>query len=403
MKILLVNKFFFIKGGAETVFFQERERLKDAGVEIVDFSMNHSKNKISAYSDYFVKQVDYENKNSIKDKVNLAVKLIYNADACKKMQSLLHKEKPDIVHFHNIYHQLTPALIKVAHDFGCKIVLTAHDYKIACPTYLMFRDGKVCDSCLTGGVSHVLKYRCQSGSFTKSLLLALEAYWQSAANYYSMLDVIITPSIFLRDLLTKKLPSSRIDVIANGTEDNVLTNNIRNDEGYFLYFGRLSKEKGVETVLSAHKKMRNKAVLKIAGTGPLYTELVTKYPDAQFLGYIPQGDKLHHLISHSRAVIQPSVCYENCSMSILEAMSFAKAIIGSRIGGIPEQIRDGVEGMLFEPGNAEELAAAMDFLSSNPGEACEMGARAKTRLSEKYSLNQHIESLLALYNGLMDK
>lgn len=112
------------------------------------------------------------------------------------MLALLEKERPDIVHFHNIYHQLTPALIKVARNFGSKTVLTAHDYKIVCPSYSMLRDGKVCDSCITGTVFNAFRYRCQEGSASKSLLLSLEATWQYIAQNYQALDVIISPSVF---------------------------------------------------------------------------------------------------------------------------------------------------------------------------------------------------------------
>lgn len=288
MKILLVNKFFFIKGGAETVYFQERNWLKAAGVDVVDFSMLHEKNFPSEYADTFVRNVDYHKESTLLGEVKTASNFIHNAEACRKMRTLLQRERPDIVHFHNIYHQLTPALIKVARNFGCKTVLTAHDYKIACPAYSMLRDGKVCDACLTGTVFNAFRYRCQEGSATKSLLLSLEATWQSIARNYHMLDVIISPSEFLKGILRRKLPHSRIDVIVNGVDDDPATDKTA-DKGYLLYVGRLSREKGVATLPLAHQKMRNRAPLKVVGHGPLYDELVANYPDVEFLGYVQQG------------------------------------------------------------------------------------------------------------------
>lgn len=160
MKVLLVNKFFFIKGGAETVYFQERNMLKEAGVEVIDFSMQHEKNFPSDYADYFVTNVDYHQEGGLLAGAKTAISFIHNREACKKMLALLQQTRPEIVHFHNIYHQLTPALIKVARDFGCKTVLTAHDYKIMCPSYSMLRDGKVCDACVTGSVFNAFRYRC---------------------------------------------------------------------------------------------------------------------------------------------------------------------------------------------------------------------------------------------------
>ena len=402
MKVLLVNKFFFIKGGAETVYFQERDMLKQAGVQVIDFSMQHETNLNSAYADSFVSNVDYHKESNLLGGIKTAVNFIHNTQACKKMLALLQKERPDIVHFHNIYHQLTPALIKVARNFGCKTVLTAHDYKIVCPAYSMLRDGKVCDACITGTVFNAFRYRCQEGSASKSLLLSLEATWQYIAQNYQALDVIVSPSVFLRGVLLRTLPNSRIDVIVNGVDDSQSIDEVV-DDGYILYFGRLSREKGVATLLSAHQKMRNPAPLKIVGHGPLHDELVAKYPEAEFLGYVQQGDALNTLIKHARVVILPSECYENCSMAVLEAMSFAKPVIGSRIGGIPEQIRDGIEGLLFEPGNAQELAKAMDALVDDPDKARVMGLRGRARLSEKYALSKHMDTLQALYKELLSR
>lgn len=295
MKVLLVNKFFFIKGGAETVYFQERNMLKEAGVEVIDFSMQHEKNFPSDYADYFVSNVDYHKEGGLLAGVKTAISFIHNREACKKMQALLEQTRPEIVHFHNIYHQLTPALIKVARDFGCRTVLTAHDYKIMCPSYSMLRDGKVCDACVTGSVFNAFRYRCQEGSAAKSLLLSLEATWQYIAQNYQALDVIISPSEFLRNELKRSLPDSRIDVIVNGIDDSH-TPEAGADQGYLLYVGRLSPEKGVPTLTRAHQLMRNKMPLKIVGHGPLYDEMVVDYPNAEFLGYVQQGPALDALI-----------------------------------------------------------------------------------------------------------
>lgn len=402
MKVLLVNKFFFIKGGAETVYFQERNSLKEAGVEVIDFSMQHEKNFPSDYADFFVSNVDYHKEGGLLAGVKTAISFIHNREACKKMRALLEQTRPEIVHFHNIYHQLTPALIKVARDFGCKTVLTAHDYKIMCPSYSMLRDGKVCDACVTGSVFNAFRYRCQEGSASKSLLLSLEATWQYIAQNYQALDVIVSPSEFLRNELKRSLPDSRIDVIVNGIDDSHAPE-AGADQGYLLYVGRLSREKGVPTLTRAHQLMRHTMPLKIVGHGPMYDEMVVDYPNAEFLGYVQQGPALDALIQNARAVVLPSECYENCSMAVLEAMSFARAVVGARIGGIPEQIRHGVEGLLFEPGNAQDLADALDVIAENPQQAHEMGLKGRVRLCQKYSLRKHMETLQSLYRELLDR
>ena len=125
-----------------------------AGYQVVDFSMQHAENKPSPWESFFVHNVDYHQNHGLTGKLKAGIDFIYNAEACSKLNTLLLAQRPDIVHFHNIYHQLTPALIGVAKRFGCKTVLTAHDYKIVCPSYTMLRDGHVCDDCLTGSVSN---------------------------------------------------------------------------------------------------------------------------------------------------------------------------------------------------------------------------------------------------------
>ncbi|PQJ88251.1 glycosyltransferase family 4 protein [Aliivibrio sifiae] len=399
MKILLVNKFFFMKGGAETVYFQERDMLLSEGVDIIEFSMKHEKNLASKYTDFFVDNVDYYQEQTIKNKIETAVNFIHNSKACEKFKTLLEQEKPDLVHFHNIYHQLTPSIIKVAKQSGCKTVLTAHDTKIACPSYTMYRDGHTCEACVHGSVWNATKYRCQEGSLAKSVLLSIEAIYQNISKNYQQLDAIISPSRFLGRFIQQKLPNNRVDVIVNGIDENVSLEGT-SDQGYFLYLGRLSQEKGVPTLAKAHQLMSQKAGLKIVGDGPEFAQLKETYPIAELLGF-KIGEELLTLIKEAKAVVVPSECYENCSMSVIEALSYGKPVIGSKIGGIPEQIRDGIDGYLFEAGNAQDLANKLDSLITEPEKTTQMSSNARERFLSKYTLSKHKTDLLNLYQALL--
>ena len=371
-----------------------------AGYQVVDFSMQHAENKPSPWESFFVHNVDYHQNHGLTGKLKAGIDFIYNAEACSKLNTLLLAQRPDIVHFHNIYHQLTPALIGVAKRFGGKTVLTAHDYKIVCPSYTMLRDGHVCDDCLTGSVSNAFRHRCQQGDTFKSLLLSLEAYWQKFAQNYAMLDCIIAPSEFMRQTLLRKLPRSRIETIVNGIDASAtIPGDTAGD--YFLYIGRLSREKGVATLALAQQKMRQMMPLKIVGDGPLGNDLRARFSGPEFLGYMRHGEALNALIRGARAVIVPSEYYENCSMSVLEAMAFGRPVVGGNIGGIPEQIRDGIDGYLVEPGDADALARIMDGLAANPQQAREMGINARQRLEEKYDLARHMQVLQELYQQLV--
>ncbi|MFZ3408759.1 glycosyltransferase family 4 protein [Vibrio chagasii] len=399
MKVLVVNKFFFLKGGAETVFFQEREMLMDRGFSVIDFSMAHNDNLVSDYSASFVDNVDYHVNATLLSALKTAMRFVHNAEACERLSELITTEQPDIVHFHNIYHQLTPSIIKVAKQAGCKTVLTAHDTKIACPSYTMYRDGHTCEACLQGSVFNALRYRCQQGSWFKSGLLVVEALYQSLAQNYQSLDVIVSPSQFLANIIRRKLPNNRIEVIVNGIDENVEQQDVA-DHRYFLYLGRLSQEKGVATMVAAYELSNQSIPLKIAGTGPLADSLSGKQSKVEWLGF-KTGPDLHLLIKQASAVIVPSECYENCSMSVLEAMSYGKPIIGANIGGIPEQVRDGKEGRLFEAGNAHDLANVMDEFAIRPELTKYYGEQARQRLESRYSLRAHHQQLVDLYQNLL--
>lgn len=371
-----------------------------SGYQVADFSMKHVENKPSPWEEFFIPNVDYHDNRGLMSRLRAGVDFIYNSQACAKLNTLLLREQPDIVHFHNIYHQITPAVIGVAKRFGCKTVLTAHDYKIVCPSYTMLRDGHVCEECLSGSVINAFRHRCQQGDTFKSLLLSLEAYWQKFAKNYAMLDCIIAPSEFMRQTLRRKLPNTRIDVIVNGIDASTTVPGETAGD-YFLYIGRLSREKGVSTLAQAHQKMTQKMPLKIVGDGPLGKDLRARFSGPEFLGYMQHGEALNNLIRGARAVIVPSEYYENCSMSVLEAMAFGRPVIGGKIGGIPEQIRDNMEGYLVEPGDSDSLAQLMDRLAADPQRAREMGISARQRLEEKYDLARHMQVLQALYQQLV--
>ncbi len=265
----------------------------------------------------------------------------------------------------------------------------------------MYRDGHTCEACLQGSVWNAFRYRCQEGSLFKSALLSFEASYQALVKNYHSVDVIVSPSEFLANIIRQKLPHNRIDVIVNGIDEHVDRNGVE-DGRYFLYLGRLSVEKGVATLAQAYQESNQELPLKVVGDGPLYNELVGSYDNIDFLGF-QSGDALHRLIKRCSAVIVPSECYENCSMSVIEAMAYGKPVIGANIGGIPEQVREGVEGRLFESGNPTSLAKVMDSFAQDQATSEQLGMRARQRLENKYSLARHENMLMNLYQELLSE
>jgi len=399
MKILFANKFFYLNGGSETVFFQERNFLKEQGVEVVDFSMRDERNLPSPFADYFVPHVDYREEKGLPAKLKTAAAFIHSGEALKRLAGLVEKEKPQIAHLHNIYHQLTPSIIPLLKEKGVKVVMTLHDGKLVCPSYLMLNRGKICVICGGRRFYRATTTLCQ-GSFGKGFLLSAEAYWHKWKRSYEGVDLFITPSRFLADLVGKyRLPREKIRVLRNGIDTTKFSPGGA-DRGYALYFGRLSHEKGIETLLSAHAKMDDVIPLKVVGTGPMEEELRRRFPSVEFMGY-KSGAKLREIVQQSSFVVVPSEWYENCSMVVLEAMAAGKPVIGSRIGGIPEQVEDGVTGFLFNMGDVSGLAEKMGILRDDPDLRLRMGKAAREKLVREYSLERHLNDLLGIYRDLM--
>lgn len=400
MKILLVNKFFYMNGGSERVYFQERTALLGAGHEVKDFAMEDKRNLPSPCSKFFVPNIDYYGKQGIRKKIQQSVAFIHSKDAVQNLEKLVKEEAPEIAHLHNIYHQLTPSLIPILKKHGIKVVMTIHDYKLVCPAYSALNENQICTAC---GGRHFWKptlTNCQ-GSLGKGLLLTLEAFFHKWRKSYEAVDFFISPSEFLAGLVMCRIPKEKIKVVRNGI-DTMGCQPHYGDLGYVIYFGRLAEEKGIETLLKAYATLESVMPLKVIGTGPLERELRSTYPKVEFLGY-KNGQDLKHLVAHAAFVVVPSEWYENCSMAVLEAMALGKPVIGSRIGGIPEQVHDGKTGFLFEMGNVGQLAEKIAILVSNSELRYRMGMAARERLEREYSLTAHCDGLLDIYSELLGR
>ncbi len=409
MKILVINKYFFLNGGSERVFFQEREFMLRKGLQVIDFSMDHEMNRSSEYTDYFIPNIDFAdgpigNQGNIFRKISAGLKFVSNSQARARLKALIKKERPDIAHMHNIYHQLTPSIIPVLKDSGIKTVLTLHDYKLICPVYMMLRNGKICNHCQGRYFWRVARHSCCEGSFSKSILMAIEAYWHKWRKSYDFVDIFVSPSRFLSELLKdSRTEKNKVQVIPNGIELEDLKPNYK-DWGYILYFGRITPQKGVETLLRAYEVMSNERgfKIKIVGDGPLLADLSKAYTNSmiEFTGR-KTSDELLKLVSQSAFVVVPSQWYENCSMSVLEAMAMGKPVIASNIGGLPEQVEDGKTGFLFEMGNVEELAEKMNILVHDKELRLKMGRAARKKVEKEYSFDVHGQKLLKLYEKLL--
>jgi glycosyltransferase involved in cell wall biosynthesis len=400
LKVLVANKFLFNNGGAEAVLFQERMFLTNTGTDVIDFAMEHDRNIQSPYAAHFVSRQDYRS-GGVLAKMRSALSLIHSREAVRKLTALIEETRPDLMHCHNIYHQMTPSIVGVAKSRGIPVILTLHDSKPVCPVHTRMRDGQLCSLCQAGDFHNVLTYRCADGSLAQSATLYMEAVIQRWLGSYEKVDRFLAPSRFMREAVLPRFSPDRVNLLYNGVDVTSISASDQ-DKGYVLYCGRLAPGKGAETLLRAHEAAECKWPLVIAGSGPLSDSLKSQFTrNVRFVGQL-SGKTLRTTLADASVVVVPSEWCENCPMSVLEAMAYGKPVVATRIGGIPELVDDQVTGFLFEPGNADELRTQLDCLMGDAPRRAQMGTAGRARVEREFSLEKHNAALMAVYQSLVN-
>ena len=400
--LLSVNNYFYRRGGAEAVFLSQNEMLVKLGWKVVPFAMQHEKNGTSEYSGSFVRKIEFGDSYSLLQKIKMASKIIYSQEAKENMEKLIQKTSPSIAHLHNIYHHISPSILSSLKDHGVPVVMTLHDLKVACPAYKMLTHDGVCERCKGGRVLPLIQHRCIKGSLALSALIALESTVHKVMKLYDKADKFIVPSQFyLEKLVEWGWDRSKFVYIPNCIEVDRFKADPKPGIP-FVFFGRLSEEKGVMTLLKAAKLAS--VVVEIVGEGEL-SEQAKSYAqehdiNVKFHGF-QSGEDLYAVIRRARAVVLPSEWYENAPISILEAYALGTPVIGADIGGIPEMIREGETGVLFPSGNSEALAQTLVSFQSMPDEKLyTMGESARAWVELSFSTSSYQKSLLSLYQTL---
>lgn len=409
MRILQVNKYHYNRGGADKYFLDIAEALKRAGHEVAVFSMVHPKNIPSVYEKYFVSRISFNEKLGWKNVVKIPGRVIYSLEAKRKFKKLVQDFKPDIIHLHNIYHQISPSILSVTKKRSIPVVMHLHDYKLICPNHTLFTAGKYCDRCLPHKYFNCFKYKCLKGSSLASFLVSLEMFIHHCVLkiYEKAVDLFIAPSFFMKEICQSAFWSEDKILLAynpysedliRGTSTGLTSDNKQED--YLLYFGRLSPEKGLDVLIKA--AIASNSNLKIVGSGEeelnlkdLVEEekLGTNGPKIEFLGF-KSGDELRSIILRAKAVVMPSIWAENMPLSLLEAMKLGKVVIASRIGGFPEMISDGVNGFLFNPNDVNDLVLSIKKLASF--DLASLSIKAQERVKD-LSPDNNLAEVLKIY------
>lgn len=396
MKIVLVNKFWYLRGGAEKVVLLTKELLEQAGHTVEIFGMNHPDNLFS--NKYFTEFIDYEQAN-FWQKIKYGFKAIYNFEAARNFEKLLRDFQPDVVHFHNIYHQLSYAIIGVAKKMNIKTVMTLHDYKFISPNYNLFHHGKVNESCIGGQYYRCVLNNCEE-NVLESLLVVIEAYFVQFKKYKLMVDKFISPSRFLRDKFVQAgFNSSQIMYLSNPLADSNFKF-VGGDGDYVLYLGRLTQEKGVKYLVEVAKILPD-INFKIAGDGPEWRNIgkivkENNLKNVKLLGW-QNATVVDGLIEKARLLVVPSVWYENASMSLLEAKARGQLVVASDIGGIGELLS---ADLLVVPADSAALAKKIEQWFNCPAEVRRQ--KAKSLFDEVYAQNNaevYLKNLLSIYES----
>ena len=407
MKVLMVNSFHYLRGGAERCCFDLSALLEANGHRVIPFSMRHPRNVPTPYDDYFVSAIDFPTelaKPGLGPKVNVAERILYSREARRQIERLVADTRPDLVHIHGFIHEMSTSILPALKKAGLPVVQTLHDYKIVCPNTTFISNEAVCERCLGHRYYNIARHRCKRDSRVASILAGAEMYFHELFRLYEPnIDLFISPSAFLADKVREHGIKTPIVTIPNFI-DPAHFQPTYEPERYFLYAGRLARPKGILTLLEATRRLGPATELRIAGAGELEPELRQFVADhgltnVHFLGHLDPAE-LRRAMQRALAIVQPSEWYENYSMTVIESLACATPVIGAAIGGIPEQIRDGVNGLLFAPGDAGQLAEKMGHLLARPDLAIGMGRAGRRQVETINGPAAHYEQTLRVYDQL---
>lgn len=359
------------------------------------------------YSNFFIENIDFVESLKIfnlKKSLNVLARAIYSRQSRKLIMDLIRKTNPDLAHLHTIHHHISPSILYEFKKYKIPTVWTIHDYALVCPATLFLSNGEICEDCLGNKYYMAIINKCKYGSLAASAVASIETYVHHAIKILKMVDVLIAPSLFIKNKLVQHgVEKEKIVHIPNCIDTKLFVPNFVNGD-YIVFLGRLSKEKGVKTLLRAIKNIHTIKLL-IIGIGPIEEELkeevrVNNLSNIIFTGYKHQHEIIA-LIRNAAFVVIPSEWYENLPMAIIEAFALGKPVVASRIGGIPEIVDDGVNGFLFEMGNANELANKIIFLLEHPDRISMMGLRAREVVERRFALAEHYQAIMGIYSKLL--
>lgn len=406
MKILLVNKYHYVRGGSETYYFGLAELLRAAGQEVIFFAMEDARNAPCAQSGYFVSHVEFNGKLSALEKLKAGARMVYSLEAKRKFDRLLTTEKPDIIHINLFHRVLTASIVDAAKKHGIPVVFTMHDLNCICPNHTMLDHGCICEDCLKGQYFHCVRRVCFKDSRLKCLMAAIESAFNRRSGLYRKLDVFITPSACYQRLLLSSGITDRPVLHMKNFLPAQTRYGVQGGRGdYVLFFGRLSQEKGIFTLLEAMRQMD--APLVIAGAGPQEKAVRARIAALGLQGRVTltgfvTGEKLWTLVDAAGCVVIPSEWYEASGYTACEAQARGKPVVVTQAGGLPENVIDGETGFVCPMFDAQKLSEAINrVMHLSDAAYAKMAQSAVRHAKTLFDAAAYTDRLLDMYRQLI--
>lgn len=406
MRILEISPYNFVHGGSDRYFLTVSQLLEQAGHEVHRFCKRDARSLPSPDEEFFVPGIDPA-KGGIGDALNM----LYSRAAARNLEALLDKHPIDLAHLHIYYGHFSGSILSVLKKRGIPTVQTIHDYKVACPISTFNRHGEICEDCQTARFWKALQHRCNRGSLSRSALSMTEAYLTNALGAKTAIDRYIAVCRFQADrLIAHDLPEERVRVLYNFVDPDDFPEVTRSQPAdSIVYFGRIERSKGIETLLNAFLAIpaeeRAGIRLRFAGNGSFVEELKARIAEAgdasvEFLGFL-SGEETNAVFERALCTVLTPFVYENCSMSVLESLSRGVAVIGSKMGGLPEIIKDGSDGWIVPPEDQTALSGVLRSIIGNPAQAIAMGQKGREKIVTEFDPASHCEALIGHFNEVV--
>lgn len=395
----MVNTWHHARGG-DTTYTRGLTRLLEAdGHRVVPLAMRHPDNDPSLWEQRFVSLVEPRAARSRSQRLRLAARLFWSREAEAAAAALVRETRPDVAHLQHVHRHITPSVLRPLRDAGVPVVWTLHDYELVCPAGTLFTEGRVCERCLHGGYVEAVRHRCKWGELEPSLAAAAEKLLHRLAGVWEMVDRFLCPSRFLADVLVRAgVDARRVTHLPNFLDAREIEPGQGPGNGW-LYAGRLAPEKGVQVAIEAARRLGGPP-LHIYGSGPQEAELRARAgPWVRFEGAVPRA-RLLEALRRVRVVVVPSLWPENFPYAVLEAQAAGRAVLASAVGGIPEQIDDGLDGRLVAAGDVDALASAAGALLARPDDAARLGMNGRSRVLSRLNPDRHLHDLLGIYESI---